>query len=93
MPKQYLVVITEFKEIFAGYSESDPAADKIVLTEARQVVYYSAGTKGLVGLAANGPAKDSRISNAAPLLVIRKPVNILLVNPDAIKKFNMIVWS
>lgn len=89
---QFFVVITEFKEIFAGWSESDPTADTIVLRKARQVVYFSADTKGLLGLAANGPGKDSRISNECPEVTIRRPVNVLLATEAAIEKFGQIIW-
>src|SRR5260221_1706355 len=91
--EQYLIVITEFKEIFAGYSKSDPKADIIELTKARQVVYYSAETKGLLGLAAIGPAKDSRLSNEAPSIIIRKPVNVMIASPAAIDRFSAIIWK
>jgi hypothetical protein len=91
--KQFFVVLTEFKEIFAGYSDSDPSQDIIVLHQARQVIYYSAETKGLLGLAANGPAKNSRISNACPEITIRRPVNILIATDQAIEKFSTIIWK
>lgn len=91
--KRFFIVLTEFKEIFAGWSDSDPNADIITLYKARQVIYYSAETKGLLGLAANGPGKDSRISNECPSMVIRKPVNILVASDSAIEKFGTLIWK
>lgn len=90
---QFFIVLTEFKEIFGGWSESDPAADIIVLNNVRQVIYFSADTKGLLGLAANGPGKDSRISNECPQVIIRKPINVLLANQAAIDKFSTVIWK
>ena len=88
-----VVVITDFKEIFFGYTESKPDADIIILKHGRQVIYYSKDTQGLVGLASIGPGKDSRISPACPQIVIRKPVNVLVVNESAIAKFSSVVWK
>jgi len=88
----YLIILTEFKEIFAGWSTDNPEGDIIKLAQARQVVYYSADTKGLLGLAANGPGKDSRVSNECPQVVVRKPVNVLLASDAAIERFKSIIW-
>ena len=90
---QFFVVITEFKEIFAGWSTSDPKADIIVLNNARQVIYFSADTKGMLGLAANGPGKDSRVSNECPQVIIRKPVNVLLGSSAAADRFSTFIWK
>ncbi len=90
---RFLIIITGYKEIFAGWTNDDPKADIITLTDARQVIYYTAETKGLLGLAANGPGKDSRISNVAPSVTIRQPVNVLLASPEAIDRFATIIWK
>lgn len=89
----FFIVLTEFKEIFAGWSKSDPNADIIVLNNVRQVIYYSSDTKGLLGLAANGPGKESRISSECPQMIIRRPVNVLLASPAAADKFSTVIWK
>jgi hypothetical protein len=79
----YIVVLTEFKEIFWGKTEDKPDADILHLTGARQALYYSADTGGLLGLAAKGPADGSRIGPKVTALVVHRPVNVMASTKDA----------
>lgn len=88
--EKLFVVLTEFKEIFCGWS-SDVSGDRIKLRNARQAVYYSADSHGLLGLAVNGPAKGSRIGPAANIEV-RKVVNIIECSQAAIAAWEAAKW-
>lgn len=84
------VVITEFKEVFCGFS-SDVSGDRIKLRNARQAVYWSQETHGLLGLAINGPAKGSRIGPPANMEV-RKVVNVVECSQAAIAVWEGAKW-
>lgn len=86
-----VVVVAEGNAIFCGWTTT-PDADVIKLRAARQAVYYSADTRGLLGLAANGPGKDSRIGPAANITV-RSVTHVIECSPGAIKKWEEAGWK
>jgi hypothetical protein len=57
----YFVVCTKARGVFCGFCE-DPDARPLTLTRSRQVLYWSKGTGGWLGIAESGPADGSRIS-------------------------------
>ncbi len=86
-----VVVLTEFKEIFCGWT-TDTTGEQISLREARQACYFSEATHGLLGLAVGGPAKGSKIGPAADI-EIRKPVNIIECTPEAAEAWSTAKWA
>lgn len=91
MQERLVVVLTEFKEIFCGWT-TDTAGERINLRAARQACYYAEGTHGLLGLAVEGPAKGSRIGPAADI-EIRKPINIVECTPKAAEAWSTAKWA
>jgi hypothetical protein len=85
------VILTEFKEIFCGYS-TDVSGDRIKLRNARQAIYYSAESKGLLGLAVNGPGSGSKIGPAANIEV-RRVVNVIECSSAAAEVWEKAKWS
>jgi hypothetical protein len=85
------VILTEFKEIFCGYS-TDVSGDRIKLRNARQAIYYSAESKGLLGLAVNGPGSGSKIGPAANIEV-RRVVNVIECSSAAAQVWEKAKWS
>ena len=88
--EKMVVVLTEFKEIFCGWTK-DTDGDRIKLRSARQAIYYSENTHGLLGLAVNGPAKGSRIGPAADI-ECRKVVNIIDCSLGAVEVWENAGW-
>jgi hypothetical protein len=84
------VVLTEFKEIFCGWS-SDVSGDRVKLRGARQAVYFSQDSHGLLGLAVNGPGKESRIGPAANI-ECRKVVNVIECSQVAAEAWEQAKW-
>jgi len=84
------VILTEFKEIFCGWA-TDVSGDRIKLRAARQAVYFSADSHGLLGLAVNGPGRDSRIGPAANI-ECRKVVNVIECSLPAVKNWEQAKW-
>lgn len=89
--ERLVVVLTEFKEIFCGWT-LDTSTDAINLRQARQACYYSADTHGLLGLAVTGPAKGSKVGPAADIEV-RKVVNIIECTPEAGEAWRVAQWA
>lgn len=89
--ERLVVVLTEFKEIFCGWS-SDVTGDRIKLRSARQACYYSEDTHGLLGLAVTGPGKGSRIGPAANIEV-RRVVNVIECSSEAAKAWESASWT
>jgi len=86
-----VVVVTQGNAIFCGWT-TDADSDTIKLRAARQAVYYSADTHGLLGLAANGPGKDSRIGPPASITV-RNVTHVIECSPEAAKKWEAAGWK
>ena len=63
----FVVVTTDASRqgVFAG-TLADRDGSDVTLTDARMCVFWSAETKGVLGLAANGPQDGSRIGPAVP---------------------------
>lgn len=89
--ERLFVVLTEFKEIFCGWS-SDVSGDRIKLRNARQAVYFSSESHGLLGLAVNGPGKGSKIGPAANIEV-RRVVNVIECSQAAVEAWEKAKWA
>ena len=86
-----VVVVTQGNAIFCGWTE-DAGSEVIKLRAARQAVYYSADTHGLLGLAASGPGKDSRIGPPANITV-RNVTHVIEVSPSAVRVWEESEWK
>jgi len=86
-----VVVVTQGNAIFCGWT-TDADGEIIKLRAARQAVYYSPDTHGLLGLAANGPGKDSRIGPPANITV-RNATHVIECSPEAIETWEDAKWK
>ncbi len=88
-----VVVCTEHRGVFFGYVKADSTPEKIVLTEARNAVYWSQSTHGVLGLAATGPKKDCRIGPAIPELTLWRITAVLACTAEAVSAWEASPWS
>lgn len=86
-----VVVVTEGNAIFCGWTDNADG-NAIKLRAARQAVYYSADTHGLLGLAANGPGQQSRIGPPADMIV-RKVTHVIECSPEAVRVWEGAKWT
>ncbi len=86
------IVKTQDREIFCGWS-TDPLADRITLRNARQAIYYSAETHGLLGLATTGPAKGSRIGPVAAIVECRRPDLVIECSSESATAWEKSRWE
>ena len=61
-----VLVTTSHRGVFFGYAD-DTGGDKIKLHGARNILYWPAGNKGFLGLAAFGPKTGSRVGPPADI--------------------------
>ncbi len=82
------------KGVFYGkIKEWDREKGIILLKNAKMIVYWSEETKGVLGLAAKGPAEMSRVTSAVPVLELNGVTAIMLATEDAQKRFQEEIWA
>jgi len=87
-----VLVTTLHRGVFFGTLDSQDG-DKATLIEARNIVYWSAATKGFLGLAATGPAPGSRVGPAVPRLELAGVTSVTDCTPAAIAAMEAGPWS
>lgn len=86
-----VVVTTEHRGVFFGYA-TDTSGAVIKLRAGRNCLYWGAGVRGFVGLAATGPDKQSRVGPAADM-EIRAITAILEATPAAVAAWESAPWQ
>ena len=88
-----VVVTTAHRGVFVGYADAITDAPTIRLARARMVVYYSAPTRGVLGLAARGPQPGSRVTSAVDALVLRDVTGVARATDAAAAAWEAEPWS
>lgn len=83
-----VVVTTEYRGVFFGYTSDAPGVDTMTLKRARNCIYWSAKTGGFMGLAAIGPQAGSRIGERVSEITLRKVTSVAPASAEAVK-----VWE
>lgn len=86
-----VLVTTKHRGVFFGFAK-DTDGERIELTDARVVVYWSSDVRGFMGLAASGPSKSCRISPAADI-ELRGITSVVEVSEAAVKAFEAAPWG
>lgn len=87
-----LVVTTAHRGVFFGYGT--PTTESIIRIEkARMCVYWSAGVRSVLGLAANGPDKSCKIGPAVPAITLRDVTSVMEVSVEAAAKWEGAPWG
>jgi hypothetical protein len=87
------IVTTEHRGVFFGYLKSDQSPDRVILTDARNCVYWSSDVKGFLGLAANGPTKTCKIGPKTPELTLLKVTSLATCTPESAKTWEEGPWN
>ena len=90
--KKFVVVCTEFRGVFAGYTD-DQSADPIMLSDVQMCVHWSQDTRGVMGLASTGPAKSCKITKPAPEMKAYKVTAVIETTGDAEKAWQKCPWG
>ena len=89
---QYVVVTTAHRGVFGGKFVSRDG-DEVTLTDARVCVHWSSQTRGFIGLAATGPLDGSRVSTAAPQMIICAVTSIVVCSDEARARWEGAPWK
>lgn len=80
--------------VFMGLIDpKDADKETLEAEEVRMAVMWSTDVKGVIGLAANGPSKNCRISPAAKKATIKGVTAVLELTDEALKAWRKEPWS
>jgi len=88
-----VIVTTEHRGVFFGYTTDDYEGDQIELKKARLCVHWSSNMHGFMGLASMGPDKSCRIGPAVPTITLRKITSVIECSPEAVKRWEAEPWG
>ena len=89
---EWVLVTTDKRGVFFGkLAEHDNGT--VVLTEARNCIYWSEQTKGFLGLAVTGPMDGSRIGPAVPEIRLYGVTSISKCSDEAVARWKEAPWS
>ena len=89
-----VIVCTKMKSVYFGYTDQDLATSPtIVLTKARNCVYWSKDMKGVLGLASRGPSSTCRISDPIPKIEINDSQVMLSMTDEAVTNWEKAPWG
>lgn len=86
-----VLVTTEFRGVFFGYA-TETSGDTIHLKRARNCIYWSADTKGFLGLVSKGPTDGCRVGPPADI-ELRKITCVAECTAEAVKAWESAPWK
>lgn len=97
MSEKRMVLVTTDKDrrgVFFGVLEEYDIVNQIaVLTDAQMALYWSAETRGILGLAAIGPQKGSKITPIIPRAELNGVTGVFDATPDSVEKWRKATWE
>jgi len=91
------VVVTTDKDrrgvFFGTLLEHDIKASTCVLVDARMCLYWSSATRGVLGLAAIGPQKGSRVTPSVPRLELNGVTSVIDATDGAVARWEIGIWD
>lgn len=89
-----VVVTTEYRGVFFGtQAANDREQRTMVLTNARNCVYWPAAVHGFLGLATSGPVVGSKVGPACCELELSGVTSVSRCTPEAIAEWEAGPWS
>lgn len=80
--------------VFSGFINSKDKDKEIMeVEELRMCVYWSADTKGVLGLASVGPSKSCRISKAVKKAILHGVVAVVELSDEALANWRKEPWG
>ena len=90
-----VVVTTELKGVFFGYvpEGTDLSGTVLRIEQARMCVYWDQTTRGVNGLAAQGPKRGCRVSPSVPAMTLQKITSVMETSPEAAQAWESGPWQ
>lgn len=80
--------------VFMGFIDpKDADKETLEVHDVRMAVYWSTDVKGVIGLAATGPTKGCRISEAAKKATLKGVTAVMELTDKALKAWEAEPWS
>jgi len=91
---RWAIVTTDKRGVFFGLVTAyDAATGVISLRDAQMCVYWSAATRGVVGLAATGPAEQSKVTRSSAGMELRGVTAVMWATDEAVERWHSYPWS
>jgi hypothetical protein len=91
--RKAVVVTTEHKGVFFGFTAGPLTGKTAELTDARMCLQWSEGVRGVLGLAATGPDRSSKVTRAVPRLALTEVTSMMDATPEAVDAWQDKRWS
>lgn len=92
--KKAVVVTTEKRGVFFGLiEEGSKLPAEITLSECRMCVYWSRTVRGVLGLAADGPNNECRITKASPQSTLYNVTGVFGCTAEATAAWRAEPWG
>ena len=90
----FVVITTDAKKrgVFAGVFFGQDG-DTVILQQAQNCLFWSAATKGFLGLAAIGPQPGSRVSASVPELTVNGVTSVTVATDTAKAVWESVPWD
>ena len=89
-----VVITTQYRGVFFGtLADYDRAERTVVITAARNCVFWPTKNRGFLGLATDGPKSGARIGPAADLTELAGVTSVTLCSDNAATKWEEAPWS
>ena len=90
-----VVITTEYRGVFFGYlpESADYTAKTLEPIKVRMCVYWPQQEHGVVTLASNGPVLGSRVTPAAPSILLHGVTAVMACTQEAINAWESEPWS
>ncbi len=97
MPGKIPVLITtdsSKRGVFMGFIDpKDADKETLEAEEVRMAVYWHANVRGVLGLAAEGPTKECRISKAAKKATLKGVTAVIEITEEALAAWRNEPWK
>jgi len=94
--KKFVVVTTDStrRGVFGGnLVDHDKTNNRVTLKNAQMAVYWSAETRGVLGLAAIGPQKGSKITPPVPSIELDGVTSVMACTDIAEEQWKKQIWN
>lgn len=91
--KRPVVVTTEHRGVFFGFTNQQLGDDHLVtLTDAQMCVYWSSDIQGVLGLASSGPSKSCKVTPRVPKIALTAVTSVMDATDEAVKAWQARPW-
>ena len=88
-----VLVTTAHRGVFFGYASGDMTGKTVVLSKARNCIYWPPKNKGFLGLATDGPLDGAKVGPAADDLTLHDVTSVVGCSQAAVARWEKQPWS